>query len=121
MTDSTAIGCAVPLRIMIWIAEGTWPAAVDAARRIAPADAAIALLHVTAGDIEGAAHGAYTGLLGRGDSERDPGARIPNSPERPRGNCSTRQPGASAGRAAVPSSAAAQAGRSSRHRPRLTC
>jgi len=65
-----------PLRVMVWIAEGTWPACVDAAHALAPVDAELVLLHVTSTDIPAAAHGAFTGLLGRGHPERDPGARL---------------------------------------------
>ncbi|KNB53224.1 universal stress protein [Streptomyces caatingaensis] len=61
---------------VVWIAEGTWPACVDAARALAPEPAGIVLLHVTAPDVPGAACGAYAGLLGRGRPERDPGARL---------------------------------------------
>lgn len=62
--------------VIIWITEGTWPASIDAARRLAPPGAAITLLHVTPDEIPGAAHGAYAGLLGRGHPERDPGNRV---------------------------------------------
>jgi nucleotide-binding universal stress UspA family protein len=34
------------------------------------------LLHVTAPDVTGAAHGAFAGLLGRGHPERDPGHQV---------------------------------------------
>ena len=34
------------------------------------------LLHVTPQEVPGAAHGAYAGLLGRGNPERDPGGRV---------------------------------------------
>jgi nucleotide-binding universal stress UspA family protein len=63
------------MRVVVWIAEGTWPACVDAARRLAPAAAEVVLLHVT-GDAPGAAHGAFAGLLGRGRPDRDPGTRV---------------------------------------------
>jgi len=61
------------MTVIIWIAEGTWPACVDAARRLVAADADIVLLHVSGGEDPAAAHGAYAGLLGRGRPERDPG------------------------------------------------
>jgi nucleotide-binding universal stress UspA family protein len=64
------------LNVITWIAEGTWPACVDATRGIAPADAEIVLLYVVASDAPGAAHGAYAGLLGRGRPDRDPGQRL---------------------------------------------
>jgi nucleotide-binding universal stress UspA family protein len=62
--------------VITWIVEGTWPACVDAARAIAPADADIVLLHVTGGEAPGAAHGAYAGLMGRRHPGRDPGPRV---------------------------------------------
>jgi nucleotide-binding universal stress UspA family protein len=62
--------------VIAWIVEGTWPACVDAAGTHAPEDAGIVLLHVTAHDVPGAAHGAYAGLFGRGRPERDPGTRL---------------------------------------------
>jgi nucleotide-binding universal stress UspA family protein len=62
--------------VITWVVEGTWPACVDAARVIAPADADIVLLHVTGGEAPAAAHGAYAGLMGRGRPERDPGPRM---------------------------------------------
>ena len=68
MTDSDTV--------LIWITEGTWPAAVDAALRLAPAGAPITLLHVIPAELPDAAHGAYLGLLGRGRPGRDPGARV---------------------------------------------
>jgi nucleotide-binding universal stress UspA family protein len=64
------------MTVIAWIVEGTWPACVDAARQIAPADADIVLLHVTGDDAPAAAHGAYAGLLGRGRPGRDPGPRL---------------------------------------------
>jgi nucleotide-binding universal stress UspA family protein len=62
--------------VLVWITEGTWQAAVDAARTHVGADAEITLLHVTGDDVAQAAHGAFAGLLGRGHLERDPGNRL---------------------------------------------
>jgi nucleotide-binding universal stress UspA family protein len=63
--------------VIIWVAEGTWPATVDAARGWVPDGAHVALLHVTSEEPAAAAHGAFAGLLGRGyPHERDPGARV---------------------------------------------
>jgi nucleotide-binding universal stress UspA family protein len=62
--------------VIAWIAEGTWPACVDAARAHAPEGSDIVLLHVTGHDAPAAAHGAYAGLFGRGHPERDPGTRL---------------------------------------------
>jgi nucleotide-binding universal stress UspA family protein len=62
--------------VITWIVEGTWPACVDAARDMAPADAEIVLLHVTGEEAPAAARGAYAGLMGRRRPERDPGPRV---------------------------------------------
>ena len=62
--------------VVVWVAEGTWPACVDAVRAHAPEGADIVLLHVTGRDTAAAAHGAYAGLFGRGHPERDPGTRL---------------------------------------------
>ena len=64
------------MAVIVWVAEGTWPACVDATLRFAPADVDVVLLHVTGDDVAEAAHGAFSGLLGRGRRERDPGARV---------------------------------------------
>jgi nucleotide-binding universal stress UspA family protein len=62
--------------VVIWVTEGTWRAAVDAALRLAPRDAPITLLHVTPDELPETAHGAYLGLFGRGRPARDPGERV---------------------------------------------
>jgi nucleotide-binding universal stress UspA family protein len=62
--------------VVVWVAEGTWRACVDAALALAPPGARITLLHVTADEVPETAHGAYLGLLGRRDPGRDPGARV---------------------------------------------
>jgi nucleotide-binding universal stress UspA family protein len=62
--------------VVIWIVEGTWRSAIDAARGLAPAGARFVLLHVTPEEVPGAGHGAYAGLLGRGRPDRDPGTRM---------------------------------------------
>jgi nucleotide-binding universal stress UspA family protein len=62
--------------VIVWLAEGTWHATIDAARHLAPPGAGIVLLHVTPQEVPGAARGAYAGLLGRGHPERDPGRRV---------------------------------------------
>ena len=64
------------MTVLVWITEGTWQAAVDAARAHAPDDTGITLLHVTGDDVVAAAHGAFAGLLGRGRPGRDPGTRL---------------------------------------------
>jgi nucleotide-binding universal stress UspA family protein len=64
------------MTVILWVSEGTWPACIDAAHQLVPAEARIVLLHVTPDEIPAAAHGAYAGLLGRGHPERDPGTRV---------------------------------------------
>jgi nucleotide-binding universal stress UspA family protein len=64
------------MSVIIWVTEGTWRAAVDAARTLAPPGAEFTLLHVTGPEVAGAAHGAFAGLLGRGRPGRDPGDRL---------------------------------------------
>ena len=53
------------MRVLVWIVEDTWRATVAAAAAFLPADADIALLHVTAPEAEAVAGGARHGLLGR--------------------------------------------------------
>jgi nucleotide-binding universal stress UspA family protein len=62
--------------ILVWIAEGTWRASVDAAQRLAPPGASITLLHITPAELPAAAHGAYLGLFGRSQPGHDPGPRV---------------------------------------------
>ena len=50
---------------VVWVAEGTWPACIDAARAWVPEGDEVVLLHVAGGEVT-AAHGALAGLLGRG-------------------------------------------------------
>jgi nucleotide-binding universal stress UspA family protein len=64
------------MRVIVWVTEGTWQAAVDAARTLAPQDAKLTLLHVIGDEVAEAAHGAFAGLLGRGHPGRDPGDRL---------------------------------------------
>jgi len=51
--------------VVVWVADGVWHAAIDAARTAAPPDADIVLIHVLPGDVEEVVHGAFAGLLGR--------------------------------------------------------
>jgi nucleotide-binding universal stress UspA family protein len=64
------------MTVIAWIVEASWPACVDATARHAPPGADIVLLHVTDPDIAQVAHGAYAGLLGRGQPRRDPGIQV---------------------------------------------
>lgn len=63
-----------PRSVYIWVSEGTWRSAVDAALSLAPPGSRFTLLHVTSEEGPDAARGAYAGLLGRGG--RDPAARL---------------------------------------------
>jgi nucleotide-binding universal stress UspA family protein len=68
---SRMVGMSAP-RAVIWITEGTWAATVDAAAVLAPAERFDrVLLHVMDTGITEALHGAFGGLLGRGDRHRD--------------------------------------------------
>ena len=69
---------------IVWVAEGTWPACVDAARTWVPDGDDIVLLHVSGGELA-AAHGALAGLLGRG--RRGPEAVSTPCPRRPSPHC----------------------------------
>jgi nucleotide-binding universal stress UspA family protein len=64
------------VKVIIWVTEGAWEAAVDAARDLVHADSDVTLLHVTGDEAAAAAHGAFAGLLGRDRRDRDPGARL---------------------------------------------
>lgn len=72
MTEGETIGRSV----LVWVCEGTWRASVDAALEFAPADARISLLHVISVAEPEVAHGAYLGLLGRGQPRRDPSVEV---------------------------------------------
>ncbi len=52
------------MKIVVWLAEGTWPACVDAARRLPAGE--LALVHVIDPGTAAVAGGARAGLLGRG-------------------------------------------------------
>ena len=60
--------------VVIWVAENTWQACVDAALSLAPPGAAITLLAVVDSAAAETAHGAFSGLLGRGGA--DPAQRL---------------------------------------------
>jgi nucleotide-binding universal stress UspA family protein len=53
------------MRVMVWIVEGTWKAAVAAAKQFVPADAQITLLHVAPAEAQAVAREAPQALLGR--------------------------------------------------------
>jgi nucleotide-binding universal stress UspA family protein len=51
------------VRAVVWIVEGTWEQAVDAARELLPGDAEVELVHVS--EVAALAHAGRSGLLGR--------------------------------------------------------
>jgi nucleotide-binding universal stress UspA family protein len=53
------------MRALVWIAEDTWEAPVDAAAALLPDHAEITLLHVAPADVEALAAGGRAALLGR--------------------------------------------------------
>jgi nucleotide-binding universal stress UspA family protein len=61
-----------PVRIVVWVVEGTWEGCIDAAGRSIPPGAQVALLHVTPSDVTGVAEAASAGLLGRAFLGRGP-------------------------------------------------
>ena len=65
------------MKIVVWIAEGLWPAAVDGARNVLTDDTEVVLVHVLPGDVEEVVQGAFAGLLGRHRSA--PGAVATNA------------------------------------------
>lgn len=62
------------MRVVVWIAEGTWPACIDAVGELFT-DAEVRLVAAIDGDAASQASGARTGLWGRG-SGPDPGLRV---------------------------------------------
>jgi nucleotide-binding universal stress UspA family protein len=62
------------MTVVIWVAENTWQACVDAARSLAPPEAGVTLLTVVDTTTAETAHGAFGGLLGRGGA--DPAQRL---------------------------------------------
>jgi nucleotide-binding universal stress UspA family protein len=64
------------MRVLVWLAEGGWEAGLDAALGLTRPDAELTLLHVLPPDVEELAHGAFSGLLGRGHADPDPGDQL---------------------------------------------
>jgi nucleotide-binding universal stress UspA family protein len=62
------------MTVLVWVAENTWKACVDAARSLAPAGADVALLTVIDTGTAEAARGAFGGMLGR--AGHDPAERL---------------------------------------------
>lgn len=53
------------MRALVWITESSWPACVDRARELLPADAEITILHVASSEVEALAEHPGPGRLGR--------------------------------------------------------
>ncbi|MBH1934632.1 universal stress protein [Streptomyces sp. AV19] len=94
------------MAVIVWITEGTWRAAVAAARTHVPDGTDVVLLHVSEADVTEAAHGAFAHLLGRGRPERDPGTRMERAAAASAGELLA----AAAGHLGRPCSRAARAG-----------
>jgi nucleotide-binding universal stress UspA family protein len=62
----------VPVRIVLWVVEGTWQGCIDAATQSLPPGSRVALLHVTPSDVTEAADAVAAGLLGRSFLRRKP-------------------------------------------------
>jgi nucleotide-binding universal stress UspA family protein len=62
------------MTVLVWITEDSWAACVDAVGTMAPTTEDVTLLHVTDVAALDAAHGAFTGLLGR--TGADPGTQL---------------------------------------------
>jgi nucleotide-binding universal stress UspA family protein len=58
--------------VLVWIAAGSWPSCVEAARKFAPASSHLTLLHVVDDTVAGTAQGALAGLLGRSSRSAGP-------------------------------------------------
>ncbi len=85
------------MRVLVWLTEGTWESAVDAARELAEGrDAEVVLLHVDDAATADAWHAGPAGLLGRGG--------LP-APEAPLHDAATRLLDAAQARLGLPSTA----------------
>ena len=62
------------MTVLVWITEDSWAACVDAVGTLVPASQDVTPLHVTDAAAPDAAHGAFTGLLGR--TGADPGTQL---------------------------------------------
>ncbi len=64
------------MRVVVWIAEGTWRAAVAAAKEFVPPDAEVTLLHVVPVEAQAVTRDARHGLLGRRPGAFDEEPRV---------------------------------------------
>lgn len=65
-----------PMRVCVWLVEGTWQGCIDAAAGSIPAEAGVVLLHVTPSDVSEAVEAAAAGRFGRAFSGHRPSRRI---------------------------------------------
>jgi nucleotide-binding universal stress UspA family protein len=65
-----------PMRVCVWLVEGTWQGCIDAAAASIAADASVVLLHVTPADVTDAVEAAAAGRFGRAFSGHTPTRRI---------------------------------------------
>lgn len=65
-----------PMRVCVWLVEGTWQGCIDAAAPSIPADATVVLLHVTPADVAEAIDAAAAGRLGRAFAADRPTRRV---------------------------------------------
>jgi nucleotide-binding universal stress UspA family protein len=61
-----------PVRVVVWLVEGTWQGCLDASAQIIPPDARVTLLHVTPSDVGEVTEAATAGLLGRASRAHRP-------------------------------------------------
>jgi nucleotide-binding universal stress UspA family protein len=64
------------MKTIVWLAEGTWEACVDAARELTGESADLTLLHVLDPEMGEALRDAHLSLLGRAGSGPDPAAAV---------------------------------------------
>ncbi len=64
------------MKVLIWLVEGTWQGCIDAAAQHIPAEALVAVLHVSSSELPHILEDAQAGLLGRVLPERNLPAEI---------------------------------------------
>lgn len=65
-----------PVRVVVWLVEGTWQGCLDASAQIIPPDARVMLLHVTPSEVGEVTEAATAGLLGRASRTHRPVRRF---------------------------------------------
>jgi hypothetical protein len=64
------------MKAIIWVSDDSWERTIDAALDVVPESAEVTLLCVIDAETPELAHGAFSGLLGRGRPDDDPGLAI---------------------------------------------